>query len=242
MWPKKLSLLTIFISTLLRILRRRATMTFVSIPARSIVLIAALLTSAGATTITVLPADNITQAVAETNTWLTETFGAGTAPDPVNVDIGNLTPGKSKVERLQLITAFHSIYFFMTGVDGNVQIQTADGTSAHVHAGDGGLYFVGINSTTSIGSIQWWSRDGLGLKDFGIPQMPGAAPEPATWLCIAMGLIAITLAFSKQPARSPTKSQEPEQLCPPGWPRSRPAPRDRSTRLQSNWRAIASPH
>ena len=132
------------------------------------------------------------QATAERNSWLTETFGAGTAASPVHVDIDNITPGRSEVEVLQLLTSFHSLYFFMSGIDNNAQIQTGDGTMAHIHDGDDHLYFVGITSATSIESIQWRAYDGLELFGFGTPQAPAPAPEAATWLYLATGLLAFT--------------------------------------------------
>jgi hypothetical protein len=33
-------------------------------------------------------------------------------------------------------------------VEGNIQVKTADGTTAIIHDGDDGLYFVGITSST----------------------------------------------------------------------------------------------
>jgi hypothetical protein len=175
----------------------------VSLSARTIVLIAALLPSAAATTITILPATNIAQATAERNSWLTETFGAGTTANPVRVDIDNITPGKSEVEVLQLLTSLHSLYFFLTAVEGNIQIRTADGTTALIHDGDDGLYFIGITSTTAIGSIQWRSQDGLELYDFGTPRAPNTTPEPATSLSILAGLVLIMRRCRAPSAPSP---------------------------------------
>lgn len=195
-WPNRPFRLTIFISPGLRIPGRPATIIFVSLSARSLVLIAALLPSAGATTITILPADNLSQAIAERNSWLTQTFGAGATADPVNVNLQDQSPhGRSDVTKFELLTSFQSLYFFMTGVDGNVQIRTADGTSASIHDGDGGIYFVGINSTTTIQSIQWSSNEDFKLKNFGTPRLPGDAPEPRTWLAVATGVIAITRRY-----------------------------------------------
>ena len=81
-------------------------------------------------------------------------------PNPVQVDVDNITPRKSEVEILQLLTSFHSLYFFITGVEGNIQLRTADGTTALIHDGDDAIYFVGITSSTAIESIQWRSHDG----------------------------------------------------------------------------------
>ena len=149
MWPKRPFLLTIFISSPLRILPRHATIAFVSLFARSLVLIAAWLPFARATTITIMPATNVSQAASERDAWLAATFGTGTKPHRVEVDVDRLpSHGNSDVTKFQLLTSFYSLYFFMTGVDANVQIQTADGTKAHVHpADDDGLYFVGITSS-----------------------------------------------------------------------------------------------
>lgn len=175
-----------------------------SISARSIVLISALLRLAHATTITILPATNIAQATTDRNTWLVETFGSGTKPDPVQVDIDNVSPQKSEVKTLQLLTSFHSLYFFLTGVESNVQIRTGDGTITRVHDGDNSIYFVGIASSTAIGSLQWRSSDSFELSDFGVPQTPAQAPEPAITLLTATGLILMRLLW-KRPSRPPTK-------------------------------------
>lgn len=160
--------------------------------ARSIVLIAALLPAAGATTITILPAANMAQATADINSWLVLNFGPGTTAKPIQPQIEDVTPGKSNgVVKLQLLTSLHSLYFLMSGFEDNIQIRTADGTKAQVHEGDDRLYFVGITSSTAIGFIQWQGHDRFVLKDFGTSQGPPAAPEPATWLAVATGLIAI---------------------------------------------------
>jgi hypothetical protein len=163
----------------------------VHISARSIVLLAAVLPAARATTITILPANNIAQATAERNDWLTETFGPGTTAQPVQVDIDNMSPRESEALILQLLTSFHSLYFFITGAESSVRIRTADGSIAYTRARDDGIYFVGITSSTAIGSIQWRSQDEFRLVNFGIPKPPTAAPEPATWLLIATGVAAI---------------------------------------------------
>lgn len=187
----------------MRILQRANTITFVSLSARSFVLIAALLPSAGATTITILPAINIGQATAETNAWLTQTFGAGTMPNRVQVDV-DTSPGKNRgVIKLELLTSFNSLYFFITGLEGNVEIQTADGTTARIHDGDDGLYFVGITSARAIGSIQWQSHDSFVLKDFGTPKRPADAPEPLSWLFVSTGLAAIRRRCRAPSAPSP---------------------------------------
>jgi hypothetical protein len=166
----------------------------VNLLARALVVIAALLPPAGATTITILSADNISQATAERNAWLTQTFGASAGPKPIDVDLENQAPhGKSDVQTLSLLTSFHSLYFFMTGVESNLQIRTGDGTKAKVHGDDEGFYFVGITSSAAIGSIEWSGREEFNLRSFGVPRTPGPAAEPATWLCIAIGLVAITL-------------------------------------------------
>ena len=118
-WRKRLSPHTTFISWRVRILQRANTITFVSLSARSFVLIAALLPSAGATTITILPAAGIIQAAVDASTWLTTTFGSGTTADPFQPQITNVTPGKSNgVVKLELLTSFQSLYFFLTGVEG----------------------------------------------------------------------------------------------------------------------------
>lgn len=162
-----------------------------SLSARSIVLIATLLPAAGATSITILPAANMAQATADETAWLVLNFGPGTTANPIQPQIDDVTPGKSNgVVKLQLLTSLHSLYFLMSGFDDNVQIRTADGTQAQIHDGDAGLYFVGITSSTSIGSIQWQSHGDFVLKDFGTPGGPTPAPESATWLAVATGLIA----------------------------------------------------
>ncbi len=187
----------------MRIPQRAHTITFVSLSARSIVLIAALLPSAGATTITVLPANNIIQGAVERNLWLTETFGAGTTANPARVDIVNLTPGRSQVEVLDLLTSFNGLYFFITGVEGNIQLRTANGATAVIHDGDDGIYFVGIASSTAIGYIQLQSRDGIELYGFGTPREPTATPEPATSICVLAGLAAIKRRCRAPSAPSP---------------------------------------
>ena len=177
---------------------------FVSPCARSIVLMTAWLPSVGATTITILPAANIGQAITDRNSWLSQTFDAETTANPIQVHISGTTPGKRKdFGTLELLTSFHSLYFFMTGVDGNTGIRTADGTTARVRDGDDGLYFVGITSSTAIGFIRWRSNGDLRLGDFGTPRSPGATPEPATWLCIATGLSAIMRRYKAPSAPSP---------------------------------------
>ena len=189
-----------------------------SIPARSIVLIAALLPAAGATTITILPAANMAQATAEETAWLVLNFGPGTTVKPISVDIDPIG-GKGETNKLQLLTSLHSLYFFMSSFEDNMQIRTADGTKAHVQDDDAALYFVGITSSTPIGSIQWSSHGSFVLKDFGTPDGPAPAPEAATWLAVALGLVMIKLALSERPGRSPTISREPESPGPPCWPR-----------------------
>jgi hypothetical protein len=162
----------------------------VSLSARSIVLIAALLPAAGATTITILPAANMAQASADITSWLILNFGPGTTGKPVHVDIDPIG-GNGETKKLALLTSLHSLYFLMSGFEDNMQIQTADGTKAYVHDGDEGLYFVGITSSTPIASIQWSSHGSFVLSNFGSPEGPAAAPELATWLSVATGLIAI---------------------------------------------------
>jgi hypothetical protein len=162
----------------------------VSLSARSFVLIAALLPAAGATTITILPAANMAQASADITSWLIQNFGPGTTAKPVHVDVDPIG-GKGEIKKFQLLTSLHSLYFLMSDFEDNMQIRTADGTKAHVHRGDDGLYFVGITSSTAIGSIQWQGPGNFVLKDFGTPGGPTPAPEPATWLAVATGLIAI---------------------------------------------------
>jgi hypothetical protein len=173
----------------------------VSLSARLIVLIAALLPAAGATTITILPVANMAQATADTNSWLILNFGPGTTSKPIRVDIDPIG-GKGENTKLQLLTSLHSLYFLMTGFDDNLQIRTADGTHAQVHDGDAGLYFVGITSSTVIGYIQWQGHDRFLLKDFGTSQDPPAAPEPGTWLAVATGLIAIKRRYRAPSAPS----------------------------------------
>jgi hypothetical protein len=162
----------------------------VSLSARSFVLIAALLPAAGATTITILPAANMAQASADITSWLILNFGPGTTAKPVHVDVDPIS-GKGETKKLQLLTSLHSLYFLMSDFEDNMQIRTADGTKAHVHDGDDGLYFVGITSSTTIGYIQWQGPDSFVLKGFGTPGGPAATPEPATWVAVATGLIAI---------------------------------------------------
>ena len=183
-----------------------------SIPARSLILIAALLPSARATSITLLPATTIAQATTERNTWLTETFGTGTTPNPIQADIDKVNPERSETTILQLLTSFHSLYFFMTGVDANLQIRTADGTKAYVHSDDSDVYFVGITSSNALGSIQWRSSDSFRLIDFGVPQKPAQAPEPATALAAATGLVLMMLLLSTRSAWPPT--QQPKLRLP----------------------------
>ena len=168
--------------------------------ARALVAISSLLPPVGATSITVMPAINLTQATAERDAWLTTNFGPGTTAAPVDVDIEE---GKN-VRRL--LTSLHSLFFFMTGVDGNVQIRTADGAKATIHAGDEGLYFVGITSSTAIESIEWRGHSDFALENFGIPRETTPAPELATYLAVASGLMM--LVVSKQRAKSPTTAQE----------------------------------
>ena len=130
------------------------------------------------------------EATADINSWLILNFGPGTTAKPIHVDI-DPTSGKGESKKLQLLTSLHSLYFLMSGLEDNIQIRTADGTKAQVHDGDAGLYFVGISSSTAIGSIQWQGHGSFVLKDFGTPGGPAPAPEPATWLAVATGLIAI---------------------------------------------------
>jgi hypothetical protein len=171
----------------------------VSLFARSIVLIVALLPMAGATTITILPAASLTQATADRDSWLSQTFGAGTIANPIEVSINRGWDFRT----VQLLTSFHSLYFFMTGVDGNIQLQTGDKTTAYIHDGDDGIYFVGITSPTAIGFVQWNGKDVFGLEDFGTPRTPAATPEPASWLCIATGLAGITRRYRVPSSPSP---------------------------------------
>jgi hypothetical protein len=130
------------------------------------------------------------QASADITSWLILNFGPGTTGKPVHVDIDPIG-GKGETKTLQLLTSLRSLYFLMSGIEDNMQIQTADGTKAHVHDGDEGLYFVGITSSTPIASIQWSSHGSFVLSNFGSPEGPAAAPELATWLSVATGLIAI---------------------------------------------------
>ena len=163
-----------------------------SISVRSVVLIAALLPAASATSITILPAANIAQATADETAWLVLNFGPGTTANPIQPQIDDVTPGQSNgVVKLQLLTSLHSLYFLMSSVEDNMQIRTADGTKAQIHDGDAGLYFVGITSSTAIGYIQWQGHDSFVLKDFGTPGDPAPAPELPTWLAISTGLTAI---------------------------------------------------
>jgi len=172
----------------------------VSFSARLIVLIAALLPSAGATTITVLPADNMTQANAERNSWLSQNFGAGATANPIQAQVNNI--GHDGAINLQLLTSLYCLYFLMSDVEGNIQIKTADGTTANVYDANNGFYFVGITSWRLL-SIQWQSDHDFTLDNFGIPHESPPTPEPATWLCMATGLAAITLRCKVPSAPSP---------------------------------------
>ena len=151
-----------------------------SLSARAVAVLAVLLPSLGATTITVLPALTIAQATEERDSWLSENFGPGTTAQSIEP---NLQQSRGK---LQLLTSFYNLFFFMTDLEGTVLIRTADGTSAHVHGNDSGVYFVGITSSASIGSVEWRGNKDFELTGFGIPQEPN--PEPATWLVVASGL------------------------------------------------------
>jgi hypothetical protein len=173
----------------------------VSLSARSLVLIAALLPAAGATTITILPAANMAQASADITSWLIQNFGPGSTAKPVHVDVDPIS-GKGETKKLQLLTSLHSLYFLMSDFGDNMQIRTADGTKAHLHDGDDGLYFVGITSSTAIGYIQWQGSDSFVLKGFGTPGGPAATPEPATWVAVATGLIAIKRRYRAPSAPS----------------------------------------
>ncbi|MBZ5609975.1 MAG: hypothetical protein LAP38_17070 [Acidobacteriia bacterium] len=127
------------------------------------------------------------------------------------------------ITRMQLTTSASTLFFFITDVGdcgGVLQIQTADGTtytfpSFSNYAGDGNLYFVGINSASSIGSVKWLNNsgnDGFGMDDFGTavdpPPPPPAVPEPASWPVAAAGLLAIPLIrkFRSRSSRSPETS------------------------------------
>lgn len=121
----------------------------------------------------------------------------------------NTTPGGSNwldsndITKLQLSTSLSAVYFFITDVndiDGTLQIKTADGTSSTGFAprgSDGNLYFVGIVSSSPIGTIQWLNssqNDGFGLDDFGTVKgqfQESQVPEPANWWLAGTGLIAI---------------------------------------------------
>ncbi len=108
------------------------------------------------------------------------------------------------ITQIQLTTSLSNLYFFITDVGdcgGVLQIQTGDGTTysfpALNYTSDGNMFFVAINSASSIGSVKWLnnsSNDGWGVDDFGTAvDPPPAVPEPASWPIAAAGLLAIPL-------------------------------------------------
>ncbi|HYL37961.1 MAG TPA: hypothetical protein VEV17_18745 [Bryobacteraceae bacterium] len=126
----------------------------------------------------------------------------------------NTTPGgnnwldSNDITQIQLTTSLSTLFFFITDVNdigGTLTIRTADGASSAnfaPNAADGNLYFVGIHSSGSIGSVQWLNNsnnDGWGLDDFGTAVDPPppphiytpAVPEPSSWPIAAAALIAI---------------------------------------------------
>lgn len=182
---------------------------------RLTVYLVTLLAPASATTITILPAANLAEAIAERNTWLVQTFGPGTTPTPIDPVLKS-REGPREVTKVKLLTSFYSLYFFLTDVEDNVTIRTSDGTKARVHGDDDGLYFVGINSSTAIESVRLRSRDDFGLRDFGTAGHTADTPEPASWATVLPGLLVITLVLSIGRALAPTKSRGRGRPHPPG--------------------------
>jgi hypothetical protein len=90
---------------------------------------------------------------------------------------------------------YHPLSFLMTAVPGNIQLCPADETIAPVHGE--ALYFVGITSSTALGSIEYTVTmiSHYWISEFR--QCQSATPGPPSWLCTAAGLIAVRQALSR---------------------------------------------
>lgn len=246
------------------------------------VLFAASVAFASSTTITIMPATGVANAVADRNAWISSTLGTNWSPvllesfesfgfgpynslstgagtfsvmpgsipgDPVQSNGTktnqftilnssdtpfsgryNTTPGgnnwldSNDITQIQLATSQSVLFFFITDVNdvgGTLTIKTADGTSSSAfapNAADGNIYFVAIDSSGPIGSVQWLNNsnnDGWGVDDFGTgvlnpPPPPHApsVPEPSSWPLAAAALVAIPVIrkYKARAERSPETS------------------------------------
>ncbi|HUA21003.1 MAG TPA: hypothetical protein VMB25_19780 [Bryobacteraceae bacterium] len=119
----------------------------------------------------------------------------------------NTTPGGNKwldsndITQVQLSTTQSVLYFFITDVNdqsGVLTLKTGDGTtySFSPNQANGDLYFVAIEASGPIGTIQWLNSsndDGWGVDDFGTVQ--AATPEPSGLPLAAAGLFLVALAW-----------------------------------------------
>jgi hypothetical protein len=167
--------------------------------------------STGAGTFSVMPGSQAGDP-AQTNGTKTDQFTILNSSDTPFSGRFNTTSGgrnwldSNDITQLKLTTSQSMLFFFITDVNdcgGILTIKTADETSSSgfatgASAHDGNLYFVGINSSHPIGSVQWVdnsTNDGFGLDDFGTsvdpPPPPPAVPEPSSLAFVAAALIAI---------------------------------------------------
>ncbi len=123
---------------------------------------------------------------------------------------GNNWLDSNDITKVQLSTTQSVLYFFMTDVNdqgGVLTIKTGDGTSYSFssNAKNGDVYFVAIQSSGPIGTVQWLNSsrsDGWGVDDFGTVDPPAAAPEPSGLPLAAagLGLMALIWKFRSQAA------------------------------------------
>jgi hypothetical protein len=156
----------------------------------------------GAGTFSVMPGSSPGSA-SQSNGTKTDQFSILSASNTPFSGRFDTTPGGQKwldsndITEIQLSTTQSVLYFFITDVNdsgGRLSIKTADGTTSSGFAPsgkDGNLYFVAIQSSGSIGTVQWLNssnNDGWGVDDFGTVDPPAAAPEPSGLPMAAAGL------------------------------------------------------
>ena len=128
---------------------------------------------------------------------------------------GNNWLDSNDISQVQLATSLNTLFFMITDVNdsgGTLTIKTADGTSSSAFAPptvakNGNIYFVAIQSSSSIGKVMWLNNstnDGWGVDDFGTPIDPPSAPtpEPGTLSIAGIGLAAIALGRKYRSRRS----------------------------------------